>query len=80
MAHCDLTCPCQNEAAPKYPSGKIFRDGRGRSLMVVSKTGKFPDAFYIIEEVGTGKRSRHSYVALVRKELGLQKQIFENKK
>lgn len=70
MSHCDEKCPCQNPDAPKYPSGKMFKNQKGESLMVVNKTGVFPAARYTVLNVATGKESEHSYPAMVRKETG----------
>lgn len=67
---CDPQCPCKNPDAPKYPSGKIFENQRGENIMVLSKTGRFPNARYTVLNITNGKQSEHSYPSLVRKEIG----------
>lgn len=74
MSNCDPKCPCQNPDAPKYPSGKLFKNKRNESLMIVSKDGKFPDAKYTVLNMSTGRHTEHSYASLVRKETGKNEQ------
>lgn len=68
MSNCSGDCPCKDPTAPKYPSGKIFQDNRQRSLMIIGKEGRFPDARYTVLDINTGVKAVYSYPALVRKE------------
>lgn len=67
---CQPDCPCKNPDAPKYPSGKMFNDQRGRALLVTGKEGRFPDARYRVLDIRSGNSAEYSYPALVRKEKG----------